>query len=62
MITNTPQVADDFSMVRGAHQIVFGANFIKPQDNVVTNPCTMGLFNFSSQVTGLALSGFLLGR
>jgi hypothetical protein len=61
VITNTPQIADDFSLIRGAHQLGFGVNFIKPQDNVVTNPYTMGLANFGAQFTGLALSDFLLG-
>ena len=35
VVTNTPQIADDFSLVRGSHQFAFGADFIKPQDNVV---------------------------
>lgn len=61
VITNTPQITDDFNMVRGAHQFGFGVNFIKPQDNVITNSYGMGLTNFGSQFTGLSLSDFLLG-
>ena len=61
VVTNTPQIADDFSLVRGAHQFGFGVNFIKPQLNVVTNSYGMGLTNVGSQFTGLSLSDFLLG-
>ena len=50
--TTTPQVTEDVSMVRGAHEIQFGGNFIKPIENFVINLATFGNFNFNGGITG----------
>jgi len=60
--TTTPQVTEDISMVRGAHEIQFGGNFIKPIENFVINLATFGNFNFNGGITGNVLSDVLLGK
>ena len=49
-------------MVRGAHEIQFGGNFIKPIENFVINLATFGNFNFNGGITGNVLSDVLLGK
>ncbi|HJT86427.1 MAG TPA: TonB-dependent receptor, partial [Bryobacteraceae bacterium] len=61
VFTTTPQLTEDVSLVRGAHQIQFGANFIRPVDNFVINLATFGNFNFNGQITGLSMGDLLLG-
>src|SRR5215469_7853804 len=59
--TTTPQLTEDVSLVRGNHQIQFGANFVRPIDNFVINLATFGNFNFNGQITGLSMGDLLLG-
>ena len=58
----THQVADDFSLIRGAHQIGFGANFIRVAQNGHYATYSSGFFTFNGQVTGLAPADFMLGN
>ena len=60
--TKVFQVADDLSLVRGAHQIGLGANFIHSSISTTSYGSAAGSFTFSGQITGLGLSDFLLGR
>ncbi len=60
--TTTPQLTEDVSLVRGAHQIQFGANWIQPVDNFVINLATFGNFNFNGQITGLSMGDLFLGN
>ncbi len=62
VFTTTTQVAEDISLIRGAHQIQFGVNWIKPVENVVINLATFGNFTFNGQATGLVLGDVLLGN
>jgi hypothetical protein len=56
------QLANDIDMVRGRHQISFGANWIRTKIETVNNRPTNGQFTFNGQVTGLGLADFMLGR
>lgn len=56
------QLANDIDMVRGRHQISFGANWIRTKIETVNNRPTNGQFTFNGQATGLGLADFMLGR
>jgi hypothetical protein len=60
--TKTFQLIDDLSLVRGAHQIGVGINFIHSSLDAVSYGSATGNFNFSGVNTGLGLADFLLGR
>jgi len=57
----THQVADDFSLIRGAHQFGFGVNWIRPAQDGHYATFSGGAFTFSGTYTGLAPADFLLG-
>ena len=57
----THQLADDFSLIRGAHQLGFGVNWIRPAQNGHYATSSGGGFTFNGQTTGLAPADFLLG-
>jgi hypothetical protein len=56
------QFSEDVSMVRGAHQIGFGADWLRSYLNGVSRLNATGPFTFNGQVTGLGLADFLLGQ
>jgi carboxypeptidase family protein/TonB-dependent receptor-like protein len=60
--TKVYQVADDLSLVRSAHQIGMGVNFIHSSLSTTSYGSASGSFTFSGQITGLGLADFLLGR
>jgi hypothetical protein len=60
--TTTYQVADDLTMVRGAHQFGVGANYIYTAFESRSFLAASGNVNFTGQLTGLGLADFLLGR
>ena len=60
--TNTYQVSDDISFVRGNHQMSFGANVAYWKMDFLTHARSGGDWNVNGQATGLGLSDFLLGR
>ena len=60
--TNTYQVGDDLSMVRGNHQISFGANTAYWKMDFLTHARSGGDWNINGQATGLGLADFLVGR
>jgi hypothetical protein len=60
--TKIYQVADDLSLVRGAHQIGLGVNFIRSTISTTSYGSAAGSFTFTGQVTGLGLADFLIGR
>jgi len=60
--TNTYQVSDDLSMVRGDHQLSFGANIAYWKMDFLTHARSGGNWLINGQVTGLGLADFLLGR
>jgi hypothetical protein len=55
------QLAEDFDMIRGSHQITVGVNYIHAIMNTLNNRPTNGQFTFSGQATGLAMADFLTG-
>ncbi len=60
--TKTIQLVDDFSVVRGAHQVGFGANYIRAMLASTSYGSAAGNFAFTAVNTGLGLADFLLGR
>jgi len=60
--TTTYQFSDDFSLIKGSHQMQFGANFIRPMQATTFCVYCNGLFTFSGQDTGTAMSDFIAGQ
>ena len=60
--TTSFQIIDDVSLVRGAHQIGFGVNYIRAGLQSTSYGSAAGSFAFTGVNTGLGLSDFLLGR
>ncbi|MGP8248212.1 MAG: carboxypeptidase regulatory-like domain-containing protein [Bryobacteraceae bacterium] len=59
---NTYQVADDFTVIRGKHQISFGIDGRKDQFNSVNDQYGNGQFTFNGGTTGDGLADLLVGR
>ncbi len=59
--TTDHQISDDLSIVKGKHQLAFGANWIRSIQNVYGPLNGDGNFGFSGQTTGLPLSDFMAG-
>ncbi|HEX5226327.1 MAG TPA: carboxypeptidase regulatory-like domain-containing protein [Bryobacteraceae bacterium] len=59
--TTTYQFTDDFSLIKGSHQMQFGANFIRPMQASTFCVYCNGLFTFSGQLTGSAMADFVSG-
>jgi hypothetical protein len=59
--TTTYQFSDDFSYIKGSHQMQFGANYIRPMQATTFCVYCNGLFTFSGQDTGSALGDFISG-
>ncbi|HYR90432.1 MAG TPA: carboxypeptidase regulatory-like domain-containing protein [Terriglobia bacterium] len=60
--TTSYQISDDVSVVRGFHQIFFGANLVHGRSNSNANSNSAGSYAFNGTFTGLGLSDFLLGQ
>ena len=61
---NTYQFSDDFDLVRGKHQIAFGGDFVRTQNNLSSFHNGNGSFTFSGSgvaSTGDAMADFQLG-
>lgn len=59
---NSYQLADDVDLIRGRHEIAFGANFIRTQNNLISGFNENGTYTFNGSVTNLGLADFILGR
>jgi hypothetical protein len=59
--TTTYQFSDDFSLVKGSHQMQFGVNYIRPMQATTFCVYCNGLFTFSGQNTGNAMADFIAG-
>jgi hypothetical protein len=57
----TYQVTDDFSLIRGGHQIGIGGNWTRPGQNGYYATYSAGFFTFNGQVTGMAPADYMLG-
>ena len=59
---NSFQLADDFNWVKGKHQMGFGANIIRVQNNTISGFDENGFPVFNGSFTGLGMVDFLLGK
>jgi hypothetical protein len=59
--TKTWQLADDFSWTKGAHQLQFGASFIRPTQTSTFCVYCNGLFTFSGALSGDPMADFIAG-
>ena len=60
--TNVYQVADDFTIIRGRHQLAFGFDGRLTQFNSVNNQQSNGQFTFNGSTTGDGMADLLIGR
>lgn len=60
--TDSYQVSDDLTLVRGNHQLAFGVNVAYLRMDFLTNARVGGTWTVNGQTTGLGLADFLLGR
>ncbi|MBV9443227.1 MAG: TonB-dependent receptor, partial [Acidobacteriaceae bacterium] len=58
---NNYHVSDDFTIIRGKHQLGFGFDVRRLQLNIVNNQQSNGQFNFDGSVSGNVLADFMLG-
>ncbi|MCU1260731.1 MAG: carboxypeptidase regulatory-like protein [Bryobacterales bacterium] len=58
---NSFQVADDVDIIRGRHQVGFGFNLVRVQNNTVSGFNENGNFTFNGSRTGFGLSDFMTG-
>ena len=56
------QFSEDLSLIRGAHQIGFGANFIRSMLNNKKSSPARPRLTFDGSYTGLSLADFMVGR
>jgi hypothetical protein len=61
-LTNASQLSDDFTMVRGDHQISLGASAAYWKYYFQTHARSGGFWIFTGQLTGLGLGDLLMGR
>jgi hypothetical protein len=59
---NTYQLADDFTLIRGKHQIAFGFDGRKDQFNSFNHQQSNGQFTFGGATSGDGLADLLIGR
>ena len=59
---NTYQLADDFTLMRGKHQIAFGFDGRKDQFNSFNHQQSNGQFTFNGSTSGDGLADLLIGR
>src|SRR5215469_4652880 len=59
---NDYQVADDLSWVKGKHQLGFGFNVIRVQNNTISGFDENGAPVWNGQFTGLGMADFMLGK
>jgi hypothetical protein len=55
------QLADDFSFIKGNHQLTFGGSWIRSIQNVYGPLEGDGFFSFNGSSTGLSMADFLIG-
>lgn len=58
---NAFQVADDVDVIRGRHQMGFGFNLLRVQNNTISGFQENGNFTFNGSRSGLGLADFMLG-
>ena len=60
--TTTYQFSDDFSLIKGSHEMKFGANYIRPMQATTFCVYCNGLFTFNGNNTGNAMADFISGK
>ena len=60
--TQSFQLADDFSLVKGAHQIGVGGTIVRQAIQAESYVNAAGTFSFTGAISGLGFGDFLLGR
>jgi len=58
---NAFQVADDVDVIRGRHQMAFGFNLVRVQNNTISGFQENGNFTFNGSRTNVPLADFMLG-
>lgn len=58
---NGYQVGDDVDLIRGKHEIAFGFNLVRIQNNTISGFDENGAPTFNGSFTGAGLSDFMLG-
>jgi Carboxypeptidase regulatory-like domain len=53
---------DDFTVVRGNHQLAFGGYYLRGGASTVSNSWAVGAQTFTGQFTGVAMGDFFAGR
>ena len=61
-VTNAYQIGDDVSLIRGNHQMTFGANLAYWRSYLRCNFSDDGVYSFTGQATGLGMADFLTGN
>jgi outer membrane receptor protein involved in Fe transport len=52
---------NDTDWIRGSHHLKFGANILRPQNNILNSRGLVGSYTFNSQYTGDGIADLLLG-
>jgi hypothetical protein len=60
--TTTVQAGDDFSFIKGDHQMSFGVSLSNTRSNGYANVNAAGPLSFNGSVTGLGIADFFLGN
>jgi hypothetical protein len=60
--TTSYQMGDDVSLVRGNHQMAFGANIAQWRTNQWAANESVGIYTFNGNATGMGMADFLAGR
>ena len=55
------QLAEDFSMTHGAHQIGYGVDYVHANVNYLSGTNAMGVYTVKASNTGLSMGDFMLG-
>ncbi len=61
-IPSTYTIADDFTLIRGAHQFAFGGTAFRYQSSSNANVYSAGSFGFTGTATGAGLADFIAGE
>ena len=59
--TNTFHLSNDIDMIHGRHQLAFGVDFLRSQNNLLTGNNQNGQFQFNGSWTGDSLADLMLG-
>ena len=59
--TNSYHLADDVDLIRGRHQISFGADYLRDQFNFINGWIENGSWSFNGQFTSDQLADYMLG-